>query len=136
MNVPSRRILVADDHHDAADTTAELLRINAGYEVKVAYDGREAVEVARAFHPEAVILDINMPVMDGYQAARILRDEQAADDRLLLVALTGCSLPDDAQKASAAGFDYHLRKPLMDMKLFEMLDSFFDGATVAADADS
>ena len=84
--------------------------------------------LARSFRPEVVILDINMPVMDGCQAARILRDEQAAEDRLLLVALTGCSLPSDTQKASAAAFDHHLRKPLMDMKLFDMLDSLFEGA--------
>lgn len=118
------RILIVDDHHDAADTTAELFRMMGDYEVRTAYDGKEAVEVARSFGPQVVVLDLNMPVMDGYQAARQLRDEQAPPARLLLVALTGRNQPEDIERAMAAGFDRHFRKPLMGPALFELVAAF------------
>lgn len=136
MDLQSRRILVVDDHHDAAHTTAMLFRIEGYNQVEVAYNGLEAVTLARTFHPDVVVLDINMPVMDGYQAARALRDEQATDAQLLLVALTGRSQSEDIQRAAAAGFDHHLSKPLMGLDLFELIDSFFDGSTVPAKLES
>jgi hypothetical protein len=66
--LPSRRVLVADDNEDAAEATADVLRLG-GYEVMIAYDGKQAVKVARVFQPDVAILDINMPVMDGYEVA-------------------------------------------------------------------
>ena len=125
VELPCQRVLVVDDHHDAADTTAEFLRMYGTYDVRTAYDGMEAVELARSFLPEVVILDINMPVMDGYEAASLLRDGQAPGARLLLVALTGRNQPEDVARAKAAGFDHHLSKPLMDLALCDLVEDFF-----------
>ncbi len=105
------KILLADDNVDAADTTADLLRLD-GLEVRVAYDGLQAVEAARSFRPDLVVLDINMPVMDGYEAAARLRKEQCADQRLVLVAVTGEIQEEDVDRAFRAGFDHHMGKPV------------------------
>lgn len=93
---------------DAAETTGELLRMDARFDVEVVYGGLQAVEAARSFAPDLVILDINMPEMDGYEAAAVLRSEQPFDRPLVLVALTGRSTQDDINLARRAGFDYHL----------------------------
>jgi CheY-like chemotaxis protein len=103
------RVLVADDNRDAAESLAALLRI-LGNDVKVAYDGIEAVEAARAFRPNVILLDIGMPLLDGYGAAReIRRDPQIGVAKL--VALTGWGQEEDRQRVRAAGFDEHIVKP-------------------------
>lgn len=109
MSAP-RKILLADDSVDAADTTADLLRLD-GFEVRVTYDGLQAVEAARSFRPDVVILDINMPVMDGYEAAARLREESAGK-HLVLIAVTGETKQEDVEQAFRAGFDHHLAKPV------------------------
>ena len=109
---PPPKILVADDSKDAADATAALLSLS-GYDVRAVYDGLEAVEAARTFHPDLVILDINMPVMNGYEAAAALRKEQAPGSNLVLVALTGRTNAADAERSREVGFDLHLGKPLL-----------------------
>ncbi|KAB2882595.1 MAG: response regulator, partial [Kofleriaceae bacterium] len=91
------RILITDDNRDAADTLADVMR-DLGCEVAVAYDGGQAVEVARSFVPDLVLLDIGMPVLDGYEAARRIRSE-AGGRPLSLVALTGWGQADDRQRA-------------------------------------
>jgi two-component system CheB/CheR fusion protein len=104
-----RRVLVVEDNRDAAETLREVM-LSVGHEVAVAYDGREAIERARAFHPDVVLCDIGLPGADGYAVARALR----ADPDLAstyLVALTGYALPEDARRALSAGFDRHLGKP-------------------------
>jgi CheY-like chemotaxis protein len=78
--------------------------------VAVAYDGVEAVEVARAFRPQVVMLDIGMPRLDGYGAAREIRKHPDAQ-QIKLVALTGWGHDDDRRRAREAGFDAHLVKP-------------------------
>jgi len=103
------RILVTDDNVDAADTLAFLLR-EKGHEVHVAYDGEEAVRAAASFLPGLAFLDIGMPRMDGYQAARTLRTLPGLD-KLHLVALTGWGTEEDRARTRAAGFDHHLLKP-------------------------
>jgi CheY-like chemotaxis protein len=105
-----QRILVVDDNRDAADTLAMLLEF-LNYEVRTAYDGRQAVEAAEDFKPNLVILDINMPVMDGYEAARILRGRSNAS-RVVLVALTAATSTEAQKRAREAGFDLHLSKPV------------------------
>jgi CheY-like chemotaxis protein len=103
------RVVVADDNRDAADTLGVLLRA-LGNEVSVAYDGIEAVEMAREFRPHVIMLDMGMPRLDGYGAAReIRRDAGIADVKL--VALTGWGQDDDRKRAQDAGFDVHLVKP-------------------------
>jgi len=103
------RVLIADDNRDAADSLAELLRLVGG-EVAVAYDGAEAVEIARVFHPDVALLDIGMPKLDGYEVARCIRREGGAR-RVKLVAVTGWGQADDRRRAREAGFDEHLVKP-------------------------
>jgi len=106
---PPYRVLVADDNCDTADSTADLLRFD-GHDVRAVYDGRQAVETARTFRPHVVILDINMPVMDGYEAATALRKE-SSDPELVLVAHTSLTQPDDMERVKRAGFDHYVNKP-------------------------
>jgi CheY-like chemotaxis protein len=118
-NDPHQRILVVDDNHDAADTLALLLEF-LNYEVRTAYDGRQAVDAAAEFKPDLVILDIHMPVMDGYEAAKQLRGRDGAH-RTVLVALTAVATPEAQDKAKAAGFDIHLAKPVDGGELADLL---------------
>jgi two-component system CheB/CheR fusion protein len=106
----SQRLLVVDDNRDAADSLAMLLR-KRGAEVLVAHDGASALETARARRPTAVLLDLGMPDMDGYEVARKLRAEPTAQ-QTLLVALTGWGQPDVQSRCREAGFDHHLVKPV------------------------
>jgi len=105
------RVLVADDNVDAAATLAALLEI-AGHTVRVVHDGAAAVEEAARFQPDLVFLDIGMPFMDGYEAARRLRQLPALDG-VMLVALTGWGTEEDRARSRAAGFDRHLLKPAL-----------------------
>ncbi len=105
-----RRLLVVDDNRDGADTLAMLLSF-LGYETQTAYNGKEAVLAAKSFCPDMVILDINMPVMDGYEAAKELRNGRD-QTRMVLVALTAKGTEDDKEAAREAGFDFHVLKPV------------------------
>jgi PAS domain S-box-containing protein len=113
------RVLVVDDNADAADTLALLLRLR-GYDVRVARDGPEALEAAREFNPDLVLLDIGLPGMDGYAVARALRAGKAAG-RVRLVALTGYGRDEDRRRSAEAGFDDHLVKPVAPDALLELL---------------
>jgi CheY-like chemotaxis protein/two-component sensor histidine kinase len=104
----SRRILVVDDNTDAAELMAELFQ-RSGHHTAVAHDGPSALEVAATFGPEIAILDIGLPVMDGYELARRLRDQLG---QIHLIALTGYGQASDRERAIAAGFDVHLVKPV------------------------
>jgi signal transduction histidine kinase/CheY-like chemotaxis protein len=106
----SRRILVVDDNVDGAERLAEYLGM-AGHQVRTAYGGPAALEVARAYQPEAVLLDLAMPGMDGYEVARRLRQEPGLE-RVLLVALTGYGQEEDRRRSRQATIDYHLVKPV------------------------
>ena len=103
------KILVVDDLRDSADSLA-LLFDAMGHETMTSYDGQQAVEAAQSFAPDIVFLDINMPILDGYGAARSLRDVRV-DAPPVLVALTAVSGPDAKRKADAAGFDFYVNKP-------------------------
>jgi len=102
------RVLIAEDIPDAA----EMLRLfvkQLGHEVRVAADGVQAVTIAGEFHPHIALLDIGMPRMDGYEAARQIRAVMGRD--VVLVALTGWGQMEDQRRAREAGFDHHLTKP-------------------------
>ncbi|MGZ5179167.1 MAG: ATP-binding protein [Ramlibacter sp.] len=101
------RVLVADDNHDAAETLSVLLQM-LGHDVRVAGDGLEAVEVAQSFRPAVALLDIGMPRLDGYGAARRIRELLPST---ILVAMTGWCRKEDLRRAADAGFDHHLVKP-------------------------
>jgi two-component system CheB/CheR fusion protein len=104
-----RRVLVVEDNLDAAETLREMM-LCGGHEVEVAYDGREGVEKARAFHPDIVLCDIGLPVLDGYAVARTIRSDPLLAPTYL-VALSGYAMPEDQRRALAAGFNRHLGKP-------------------------
>ena len=107
---PARtRVLLVDDNVDAAETLAELLRA-LGADVQVAYDGPSGLTACHAYRPEAMIVDIGMPGMNGYQFAAQIR-QQACFDTVLLIALTGWGQPQDRSHSQEAGFNHHLVKP-------------------------
>ena len=108
--VEACRILVVDDNRDAADSLAIALRL-MGHEIRTAYDGVEALRAAEALHPDVALLDIGLPGMNGYEAARQLR-ARPWGKRAVLVALTGWGRDEDRQRALDAGFDHHLVKPV------------------------
>ncbi|HTA20992.1 MAG TPA: PAS domain S-box protein [Polyangia bacterium] len=117
----ARRILVVDDNEDARELLAELLR-SLGHEVAVAEDGPTALEQLRAFSAEVAILDLGLPVMDGFELARRVRDQQgAAAPRL--IALTGYGLDRDLLQSRAAGFAVHLVKPVDAADLVAAIES-------------
>jgi CheY-like chemotaxis protein len=101
-------VVIADDNADAADTCAQLLELT-GHRVQVAYDGAQALELIRTLKPDAAILDLRMPQLDGYQVAQCVRREGLAE--VCLIALTGLSRPVDQERAIRSGFDHFLRKP-------------------------
>jgi len=105
-----RRILVADDNHDAAESLAMMLRMG-GNDVRTGRDGVEAVTIAQSYHPQVVLLDIGMPRMNGYDAARRIRSEPWGRE-MMLIALTGWGQDEDKRRAREAGFDHHLTKPV------------------------
>lgn len=116
----SLRVLVVDDNADAAETLADMLRL-IGHEVAVAYSGPSALAVAQTTTPQVALVDIGMPVMDGYEvAARLRMIPELA--RVLLIALTGFGTGRDRERAHAAGFDHHLVKPLDPEQLARLLD--------------
>jgi len=119
--VEPRRILIADDNYDAAEALSLQLE-RTGHQVATAHNGIEALAVAETFHPDVVLLDLGMPRMDGYEAARRMRLEPWGK-RVLLVALTGWGQQQDRQKTAAAGFDVHLVKPVAEAELFRVLAS-------------
>jgi CheY-like chemotaxis protein len=104
----STRILIADDDRDAADSLAELLQL-AGYAVTVAYDGGDALRQALESFPEAIVLDLNMPVLTGFEVAERYRTA-AGRERPPLIALTGEMRA--RPRAADAGFDHFLTKPV------------------------
>jgi CheY-like chemotaxis protein len=105
----AKKAVVADDNRDAADSLVVLLDW-LGYEAKACYDGAQAVDLVKTFKPDLVILDINMPVMDGYEAAKTIR--RAEGDRVLLAAITGAPDWETHVKAGEVGFDAHFGKPM------------------------
>jgi CheY-like chemotaxis protein len=115
----SFRVLVVDDNKDAADTLCILARL-WGYDVRAVYDGAEALNVARAYRPECLFLDIGLPGLDGYDLARRVRREPALAGAKL-VALTAYSGPEHERRAREAGFDYHLVKPADPAAVEELL---------------
>jgi DNA-binding response OmpR family regulator len=116
---PARRVLVVDDNADAADSLAMLLQVR-GDEVRVAYDGEEALFAEQEFKPDVLLLDIGMPKLSGYEVARRVRD--ARGPGVLIVAITGWGQEEDRQRAREAGFDHHFTKPVDYAVLLDVID--------------
>ena len=105
-----RRVLVVDDNRDAALSLAMMLEM-MGNETQTAYDGLEAFEMAREFHPDVMLLDIGMPKMNGHETAARIR-QQPWGREIVLVAMTGWGQDDDKRKSHEAGFNFHMVKPV------------------------
>jgi CheY-like chemotaxis protein len=115
------RVLVVDDNQDAAESTSMLLHA-FGFEVQTVYDGAAALDKFSDFHPDAVLLDIGMPMMDGYEVARRLRARPSGDG-LAIIAVSGYGQDEDRRRSMEAGFDSHMTKPLDTPRLIEILNS-------------
>jgi CheY-like chemotaxis protein len=109
-----------DDNKDAADSLAMLLRVD-GNDIRTAYDGPEALEVAEVFHPEVVLLDIGLPKLNGYDVARRIR-QQPWGRGATLIALTGWGKDEDKRLSQEAGFNFHIVKPVNFAALEDLLN--------------
>jgi CheY-like chemotaxis protein len=117
----SARVLLADDDRDGAMTLATLLELE-GYEVPTVHGGQEALDAAREFKPNVCLLDIGMPKITGYEAARRLR-QRYGDDCPTLIAITGWKQASDKILANLVGFDHHVAKPYEPSQLINLLAS-------------
>ncbi|WP_010583404.1 ATP-binding response regulator [Schlesneria paludicola] len=113
-----RRILVVDDNQDSARTLSMMLKL-MGHDTATAFDGLEALDVANSYRPDAILLDIGLPKLNGYDVCRRLR-QLPAGRQILVIALTGWGQDEDRSRSSEAGFDHHLVKPV-DVAVLEML---------------
>ena len=121
MPAVRRRILIVDDNEDGAESLAMLLQLK-GHETHKAHDGIEAIEAAERFRPDAVLLDIGLPRLNGYEVCRRIRKEPWGKD-MVLVALTGWGQEEDRHRSREAGFDTHMVKPVDHDVLMKLLTS-------------
>ncbi len=118
-NGNSRRMLVVDDNRDAADSLLMLMKLR-GYEVEVAYDGNQAIEIAQTWQPGIVLLDIGLPGLDGYEVCRRLRELGLTDARI--IALSGYGQERDRELSKEAGFNLHAVKPVQIDELLKIIE--------------
>ena len=104
------RVLVVDDNRDVADSTASVMRLN-GCDVHVAYDGKAALESVQRLRPDAVLLDIGLPTIDGYLVAEHIR-AHPENGGTMIVAVSGYGQQQDRERSRSVGFDYHVVKPI------------------------
>lgn len=116
------RVLVVDDHPDTADMLQMLLRA-AGHDVRVAYGGAAAIEVATTFVPELAFIDLQLPDISGFAVAKKLR--QHSGRRVKLVAITG---GDVRQLRFAGGFDEHAQKPVSAARIYQLMEAAHETA--------
>lgn len=113
------RVLIVDDNRDVAESTAALLRLE-GYEVHLAHDGEEALSAVRRLHPVAVLLDIGLPKMNGFEVAERIRAEAELRD-VLIVGASGYGQEEYRLRSRRAGFDHHIVKPIEPSVLTKLL---------------
>ena len=121
VTTASLRILVVDDNQDAAGMLARLLEFS-GHELHTAHDGMGAVEAAKKLQPDVILLDIGLPRLNGYDAARMIRRQHTHGAGPVLIALTGWGQEEDRQRSEEAGFHAHLVKPVDEVALGKLLD--------------
>ena len=114
-----QKILIVDDSEDGAESLSLLLQVS-GYTTHKAYDGMEAVEAAERLKPDAILLDIGLPRLNGYEACRRIRQEPWGA-RIKLIALTGWGMDEDRDRSRDAGFDHHFVKPVDTAVLLKLL---------------
>jgi CheY-like chemotaxis protein len=120
--LPPLRVLVADDYPDAAESLA-MLFANAGHETRIAQDGEQALALAEQWHPDVCVLDLDMPKIDGCEAARRIR-EQEWETHPLLIAFSGWTGAEHKYSAVQAGFDHYVMKPVEPQKLMRIIRAF------------
>jgi DNA-binding response OmpR family regulator len=125
----ARRVLVVDDNRDAAEMLS-LLLARAGHRVEIAADASQALSAADSFRPQIAILDIGLPVMDGYALGRELRARMNGSPPIL-IALTGYGQEQDRLRSKEAGFASHLVKPVDAKKLIHLVDALARPGTPA-----
>ena len=123
----THRILVVDDNADSADSLAMLLELT-GHEVYTAHDGHSAIASAEEHRPDVVLLDIGLPVLNGHEVCRTIR-QQPWGKAMVLIALTGWGQDEDRRRSQEAGFDGHLVKPVDHPRLLELLASLTEPRT-------
>lgn len=116
------KVLVVDDNKAAADMLSKVVKM-LGNTVETAEDGQQAIEVAQRFQPEIILMDLGMPKMNGYEAARYIRQQEWGKD-ILLIALTGWGQQDDRDRTKDAGFDHHLVKPAEPSELQRLINQY------------
>jgi two-component system CheB/CheR fusion protein len=116
---PRRRVLIVDDNVDSALSLGMLLKLQ-GHQIQTANDGATALRIVAQFDPQIMFLDLGMPVIDGYEIARRLR-ERPESKKLFLVALTGWGQDDDRRRTREAGFNAHVVKPIQSAELQSLL---------------
>lgn len=131
---PVRRVLLVDDNADANLILSISLRLN-GYAVQSCISGQQALEITQTWTPQAILLDISMPGMDGYETCRRLR-EQPGGDQAVIVAVTGYGQEETRRRTREAGFDNHLVKPVDVAALPNLLSELIDQKNADAAIDS
>lgn len=116
---PPRRILIVDDNTDLVRGLAQLLG-RSGHDVQAAHDGPSGLEAARAYRPEIMLLDIDLPGMDGYEVADRLRREEGLED-VVIIAISGCGPWADPGRSRVPIFDHYLVKPVAHDELLALL---------------
>jgi CheY-like chemotaxis protein/two-component sensor histidine kinase len=114
-----RRILIVDDSRDGAACLGMMLSLQ-GHDTRTAHDGQEAIELAEAFRPEVILLDIGLPRLNGYDACRRIREQPWSKDTFM-IAVTGWGQEDDRLRSQEAGFDRHMVKPIDPEALQQLL---------------
>jgi two-component system cell cycle response regulator DivK len=113
-----KKILVVEDNEDTREILLYRLKSMGNYEIEIAANGREALEIATRSRPDLVIMDLKMPVMDGWEATRALRKTNWAKD-LPIIALTAQAMENDEEKALNAGCNDYIAKPIMDYTILK-----------------
>lgn len=121
------RILLVEDHEEIWDFLSRRLK-RRGFDVTVATDGQQGVDQARAVQPQIVLLDMNLPILDGWSAARVLKDDPATA-AIPIIALTAHAMSGDREKALAAGCDDYHPKPIDFSGLLNQIDALIGAKT-------
>ena len=113
-----KKILVVEDNEDTREILLYRLKSMGDYQIEIAANGKEALEIATKSRPDLVIMDLKMPVMDGWETTRALRKTNWAKD-LPIIALTAQAMENDEEKALTAGCNDYIAKPIMDYTILK-----------------
>lgn len=120
---PGKKVLVAEDYFVNQEVTQDILEL-MDVEVDIAENGKEAVELHEQNHYDLILMDIQMPGLDGYGATNIIRKKEGSDNRTPIIALTANALNGDRDKCIEAGMDDYISKPIEAQKLEEILNKY------------